>query len=172
LAGATQVELTKPNPCGENGWLTDKSWLSILEMSSKFETFKGFDDSFAKDIKQWEKIYNSANPQSFKENPWPAPWNDLKLLEKVNIMRCIRQDKVTQMIQKIVKKQKELGPDYLLPPSFSMEDLFNDSTNKSPIIIVISPGADPMTEIANFSKKKKIAFDSLSLGKGQDKKAI
>ena len=53
-----------------------------------------------------------------------------------------------------------------------MEDLFNDSTNKSPIIIVISPGADPMTEIANFSKKKKIAFESLSLGKGQDKKAI
>ena len=47
LAGATQVELTKPNPTGENGWLTDKNWLSILEMSAKFETFRGFDDSFA-----------------------------------------------------------------------------------------------------------------------------
>ena len=81
-------------------------------------------------------------------------------------MRSFRPDKVIQMIQKIVKKQKELGPDYLLPPSFNMEDLFNDSNNKSPIIIVISPGADPMTEIANFSKKKKIAFESLSLGKG------
>jgi dynein heavy chain len=71
-----------------------------------------------------------------------------------------------------VESQKELGEHYLLPPSFGMEDLFNDSTNKTPIIIVISPGADPMTEIANFSKKKKIRFDSLSLGKGQAKKAI
>ena len=71
LAGATQVEVTKPNPTGDDGWLTNTSWLSILEMSSKFETFKGFDDSFAKDIKLWEKIYNSPNPQSFKENPWP-----------------------------------------------------------------------------------------------------
>ena len=53
-----------------------------------------------------------------------------------------------------------------------MENLFDDSTNKTPIIIVISPGADPMTEIANFSKRKKISFDSLSLGKGQAKKAI
>ena len=87
-------------------------------------------------------------------------------------MRALRPDKVIQMVQKIVKKQKELGPAYLLPPSFSMEDLFNDSTNKSPIIIVISPGADPMTEITNFSKKKKIAVESLSLGKGQDKKAV
>ena len=87
-------------------------------------------------------------------------------------MRAFRPDKVIQMVQKIVKKQPELGQAYLQPPSFSMEDLFNDSTNKSPIIIVISPGADPMTEINNFSKKKKIAFESLSLGKGQAKKAI
>lgn len=76
------------------------------------------------------------------------------------------------MVQKIVKKQKELGPAYLLPPSFGMEDLFNDSQATTPIIVVISPGADPMTEILNFSKKKKIAFESLSLGKGQGKKAV
>jgi hypothetical protein len=40
-----------------------------------------------------------------------------------------------------------------------MENLFNDSTNKTPIIIVISPGADPMTEIEAFSTKKKIQFE-------------
>lgn len=104
LAGATQVELTKPNPTGENGWLTDTAWLSILEMSSKFETYKGLDDSFIKDVKKWEKIYNSAKPQSFKENPWPEPWNDLTLLQKVTVMRSLRPDKVMQIIQKIVKK--------------------------------------------------------------------
>lgn len=47
MAGATQVEMTKPNPTGEGGWLTNKSWLSFLEMSVKFKQFKGFDDSFA-----------------------------------------------------------------------------------------------------------------------------
>jgi dynein heavy chain len=120
LAGATQVELTKPNPTGDGGWLTDKSWLSILEMSSKFETFKGLDESFIKDSKAWEKIYASANPQSAKENPWPAPWDSIELLQKVNILRALRPDKVIQMVQKIVKKQKELGPAYLLPPSFSL----------------------------------------------------
>jgi hypothetical protein len=62
LAGATQVDVTKPNPTGENGWLTNPSWLAILEMSSKFDTYKGFDDSFATDINLWETIYSSANP--------------------------------------------------------------------------------------------------------------
>jgi hypothetical protein len=44
MAGATQVEMTKPNPTGEGGWLSDKAWLSIMEMSTRFESFKGFDD--------------------------------------------------------------------------------------------------------------------------------
>jgi len=80
MAGATQVDMTKPNPTGEGGWLTDKAWLTILEMTTKFPTFKGFDDDFVKNLDHWEKIYNSSNPQSFKENPWPGKWSDLRLL--------------------------------------------------------------------------------------------
>mgnify|MGYP000898489001 CR=1 FL=1 len=33
LAGATQVECDRPNPTGNEGWLSDKSWASILELS-------------------------------------------------------------------------------------------------------------------------------------------
>lgn len=63
MAGATQVEMTKPNPTGEEeGWLTNKAWLTILEMSSKFPTFKGFDDDFVANLPHWEKVYNSAKP--------------------------------------------------------------------------------------------------------------
>ena len=100
MAGATQVEMTKPNPTGEGGWLQDKAWLTILEMSSRFESFKGFDDEFVKNLSHWEKIYNCTNPQSFKTNPWPEPWgNDVSLLlKKTIIMRAIRPDKVIPMI--------------------------------------------------------------------------
>ena len=50
MAGATQVDMTKPNPTGEGGWLTDKAWLTILEMSTKFDTFAGFDDDFVANL--------------------------------------------------------------------------------------------------------------------------
>ena len=62
MAGATQVEMTKPNPTGDGGWLTDKAWLTILEMSTKFESFKDFDDEFVANLSIWEKIYNSSTP--------------------------------------------------------------------------------------------------------------
>lgn len=64
MAGATQVEMTKPNPTGENGWLLDKAWLAFLEMSSRFPVFAGFDDEFAANIDKWEEIYNNIKPQS------------------------------------------------------------------------------------------------------------
>ena len=174
MAGATQVEMTKPNPTGEGGWLQDKAWLTILEMSSRFESFKGFDDEFVKNLSHWEKIYNCTNPQSFKTNPWPEPWgNDVSLLlKKTIIMRAIRPDKVIPMIQKIVKKQPELGKEYLTPPQSDLAALYADSKNNAAIIIVISPGADPMSEIDAFSAQKKIQVKSLSLGRGQAKKAV
>jgi len=65
-----------------------------------------------------------------------------------------------------------LGKYYLTPPHSDFNDLYNDSKNTTPIIIVITSGADPMTEIFNYSKSKHIEFESLSLGKGQDQKAI
>ena len=87
-------------------------------------------------------------------------------------MRAIRPDKVVPMIQKIVKKQPELGKAYLLPPQSDLNALYADTKNNAAIIIVISPGADPMTEIDAFSALRKIAVKSLSLGRGQGKKAI
>jgi len=51
-------------------------------------------------------------------------------------------------------------------------ELYKDSKNNAAIIIVISPGADPMTEIDALSAKNKIMNTSLSLGRGQAKKAI
>lgn len=59
MAGATQVDLTKPNPAGDSGWLSNKAWLSILEMSSTFKQFHGFDDDFVKNLDQWESVYNA-----------------------------------------------------------------------------------------------------------------
>ena len=88
------------------------------------------------------------------------------------VMRALRPDKVIPMLQKIVKKQPELGRDYLIPPQADMAKLYDDSKNSAAIIIVISPGADPMTEIDKLSTARKINFVSLSLGRGQDKKAI
>lgn len=74
MTGGSRVEMKRPNPSGEDGWMTDKTWASILQMSEEFKCFNGLDENFEKNIGEWERIYNSAKPQSKKAN-WPAPFN-------------------------------------------------------------------------------------------------
>jgi len=62
MTGGTRVAMRKPNPTGEGGWLTDKVWASILQVSDEFEAFKGLDENFEKNIKEWERIYNLQKP--------------------------------------------------------------------------------------------------------------
>lgn len=46
LTGGTSVDCERPNPTGDNGWLTDKAWASILELSRVLPGFYGFDKDF------------------------------------------------------------------------------------------------------------------------------
>jgi dynein heavy chain, axonemal len=102
---------------------------------------------------------------------WPGKWQDLNTFRRIIVIRIIRPDKVIAAITKLVKKDKELGKKYISPPPFNIVKSFSDSTNKTPVIFVLSPGADPMTEIQKLADSKKIRIDSLSLGQGQGEKA-
>ena len=112
MTGPTSVELERPNPTGEGGWLNDKAWAGILEMAKNIPTFKYFDLDFEKYLSEWENIYNSQKPFSNKEK-WPDKWNDLSLFRKIIVLRIIRPDKVVPAIMKLIKKDEELGIKYI-----------------------------------------------------------
>ena len=82
------------------------------------------------------------------------------------MLRILRPDKVIAGIQKLIKKEKELGKSYITPPPFDLAKSFTDSTNKTPVIFVLSPGADPMSELQKLAEQKKVRWKSLSLGQG------
>lgn len=166
MTGGTSIDMEKPNPTGEQGWITNKMWASILQVSREFEAFKGLDDNVIEHLGEWERVYNSQNPQSKKAN-WPAPFNELSLIKKAMFLRIFRSDKVIQVIQKLVKKEKELGPGFIVPPPFDMAKSFGDSANHIPIIIVLSPGADPMGELQKLAAIENQRVVAVSLGQGQ-----
>jgi dynein heavy chain len=97
MTGGTSIDMEKPNPTGDQGWLTNKMWASILQVSREFEAFKGLDDNVIANLGEWERVYNSQNPQSKKAN-WPAPFNECPLIKKAMFLRIFRSDKVIQVI--------------------------------------------------------------------------
>lgn len=62
MAGSASVDIERPNPSGEDGWLSDRSWAALMAISKSLPAFSGFDKDFERHIIEWEKIYGSAKP--------------------------------------------------------------------------------------------------------------
>jgi dynein heavy chain len=61
---------------------------------------------------------------------------------------------------------KDLGRQYSVSPLTSMEILFESSDKVTPIIFVLSQGADPNEQILGYAKKLKRRLQQKSLGQG------
>ena len=65
---------------------------------------------------------------------------------------------------------ESLGSYYSESPPWSIEELFNDSDKKTPVISVLSQGADPTIQLIRFAEAKiyQEKFRYISLGQGQE----
>lgn len=62
---------------------------------------------------------------------------------------------------------------YINPPEFDLDQAFEGSTQLTPMIFILSVGADPREEIEEFAKKQEMShgFKPISLGQGQGEMA-
>lgn len=162
LTGEVSLENPFPNPAPE--WLSEKSWSEIVRASS-LKGLENFTNSFKSNIAEWKKFYDITNPA---QEAFPAPFQNIKGLARLVILRCIRPDKIVPAVQSYIVE--EMGPKFLEPPQFNIEESYNDSNCCSPLIFILSPGSDPMASLIKFAVDKSINKTSLmtiSLGQGQ-----
>lgn len=117
-------------------------------------------------IKDWSAVYNT---QDIFEAKMPGKWANLTSFHKLILIRIMRPDKFSQSVQKLITK--EMGAQFIDPPPFNLEQAYNDSDAFTPLIFILSPGADPRIEITNLADSKgfKSKFTAISLGQGQGK---
>lgn len=94
----------------------------------------------------------SADPRKEK---LPDGWEDkLDLFEKMMILKIFRQEKIMFAVSDYVLSQ--MGQFFLEPPQVTMEKLHGDSDVATPIIFVLSQGADPTSQIMGFVSQTKM----------------
>ncbi|KAL2622254.1 hypothetical protein R1flu_002459 [Riccia fluitans] len=166
LTGGMASGENPPNPAKD--WLLEKSW-GELNRLNKFEVFNGLIKHFLSNQKEWRDLFEMLDPHKAK---LPGPFAErLTPFQKLLVYRCIRPDKLIAAIQDFVSLK--MGPEFIIPPSFSLDACYRDSSATCPLIFVLSPGSDPTAALLSYTAEKEMndKVAPISLGQGQGPKA-
>uniref|UniRef100_A0A3P8VN13 Dynein axonemal heavy chain 2 n=1 Tax=Cynoglossus semilaevis TaxID=244447 RepID=A0A3P8VN13_CYNSE len=150
------------NPC--NNWLTDSCWDNITELN-KLTNLHGIMDSFKDHPDDWNLWFTSADPENAALPNWENSCDDL---QKMLVVRSLRQDRVPYCVTSFIIKN--LGPRFVEPPVLDMKaQVVEESTCRTPLIFVLSPGVDPTAALLQLAETCDMSkhFHALSLGQGQ-----
>ncbi|XP_043393066.1 dynein axonemal heavy chain 2 isoform X2 [Chelonia mydas] len=150
------------NPC--SGWLADTYWDNITELD-KLTNFHGIMNSFEQYPRDWHLWYTSAKPEKAL---LPGEWeNSCNQMQRMLVVRSLRPDRVAFCVTYFIVSN--LGSQFIEPPVLNMKSVVEDSTPRTPLIFVLSPGVDPTSSLLQLAEQSGMAqrFHALSLGQGQ-----
>ena len=162
------IAVTKPPPNPFDSWLAEKSWGEISRMS-ELSHMQGFVEDFVKHESGWRELFESGEP--YKAD---FPGEAIRYgegFERLLVIRSIRPDKLVPAVMMFVSKT--MGQRFIEPPPFNLADCFADSNPCSPLIFVLSPGADPNEALVKLADERGFGetMKIVSLGQGQGPKA-
>ncbi|KAJ1555349.1 Dynein heavy chain 7, axonemal [Nowakowskiella sp. JEL0078] len=146
----------------DSSLISDKSWAEICRMSD-LSNFRGLKEDFRP--VEWKTVFETPSPY---EAAFPGRWNSLNEFQKLLMVRTLRSEKIVPSIMEFVKMK--LGHKFIEPPTFDLAGSYEDSTHRSPLIFILSPGVDPMAQLLKFADDKGMGgskIQSISLGQGQ-----
>merc|ERR1719506_1513065 len=118
---------------------------------------------------EWEAFVADDN---LNKKPLPDGWSKkLTPFQEMLVKKSCRENLLSLVARNFISA--ELGEFFTESPPFDLEGCFNDSVNVTPLIFILSPGADPTEYLLALATHKgyleRLHF--ISLGQGQGPKA-
>ncbi|XP_066239555.1 dynein axonemal heavy chain 3 [Saccopteryx leptura] len=162
LTGGLALDNPFPNPAPQ--WLSEKAWGEVVRASA-LPPLRGLREHVERNAGAWQLVYDAARPH---EEPFPGPWKFLPGLERMAVLRCLRPDKMIPAARAFIAEH--MGAVYTEAPTFDLQGSYGDSSCCTPLIFVLSPGADPMAGLLKFADDLGMGGPKtqiISLGQGQ-----
>jgi len=145
--------------------------LHVLERIAESEKNYSFEGLVSDIISSsaWRKFHDDDR---MAETELPNGWEEkLTAFQRLLIVKSMRENFLQLAVRKFIGK--EMGEVYTVSPPFDLVGCFRDSEKTTPLIFVLSSGADPTDALLKLAKdfeyEERLHF--ISLGQGQGEKA-
>jgi dynein heavy chain len=98
------------------------------------------------------------------------------------VVRCIREDRTLLAVNDFIRKTETIdvaggtlpamGGRYTEPVTDTVDSVFKELEATTPVIYLLSAGADPTDSIETLARRKRKGIECVSMGEGQDVVAL
>lgn len=160
------VSLDVPTKSKPASWLSDQGWKDLIYMANLNEVCTALVEHFEHSPTVWREWQNLEAPEDVG---FPGDFREQLLpLQRLCVTRCFRPDRVYNAVKIMV--METMGDKYVQPPVLDYARIFAQSSPGMPMVFVLSPGADPQSDIQTLGEQRGFVgtkFKFISLGQGQ-----
>lgn len=153
-----------PNP--DPSYFTVQNWDYLCAVSETAEDAKTLVTSIKGNLDLWKEKAKSTN---FILETLPEGFEEATNFTKLMIIKGLAPEKVMKEYSNYVSL--EMGSFFDEIKTTTIDQIFKTADYKTPLIFILSTGADPTLSLIKYSQEKGKTLSVISLGQGQGKKA-
>lgn len=156
LTGSKSLTRGLASECPE--WLSLKAWDQICQLAAE-HPFTDIHRSLVSHSNDWQSISDALNPYGMT---LPDEWSSkLSPFQRLLFLRYLAPSKIVRMVRTFVAQQ--LGDEFVKPPAFDLSCSFEDSDSRTPLIFLLTAGADPMACLLRFAEERRAGDGTLHI---------
>lgn len=170
---ALDIESVRRKPFS---WISNEAWLNVVELSQSVKFFSNLTNDMASNESMWRRWYEDNEPEQIGIPDYEAKIADIPVIGpfyKLLIVRSLRVDRCQLMVKWFIKNTAEMGEKYVEPVTDTVESIVDGMVSSTPVIFLLSIGADPTETLQALARKRKLPEPAtISMGEGQEPVAI
>ncbi|XP_032239531.2 dynein axonemal heavy chain 6 isoform X3 [Nematostella vectensis] len=168
-------------------WISASMWKECLQISNSLPAFSGLCSNMAVNIQFWRNFANTENPMGMLESgegfvppqtvegrTSSVGWlcTSLTRFQRLMLVKILRPECLIKSVRQFV--EEEMGTKFITTVGFDLQEMYDESNARTPLIFILSPGSDPASQLLRFAHELRgttLHLDMISLGRGQGPRA-
>ncbi|KAG2510575.1 hypothetical protein BBO99_00008735 [Phytophthora kernoviae] len=185
-AGASRkLSGDQPKPFG---WMPTGAWLNAVQLASEKPHFRNLLGDLERSESAWRKWFEDNEPERLAVPDYEPLLFDPRAItanlhfHRLLLVRSLREDRTIPAVLDFVHaidyiegsvgsslpRLPALGSRYAEPITDTVESVYLEMRADTPVLYLLSPGADPTESIEQLARRKRQSVTTISMGEGQE----